>query len=270
MTTDKPRKRDYKAEYQKRMERSAGTYNTNRRNPGKGTPTGETYNAFQNAFQVFNRELFANQLNPLMITLRTFGKARGYFSRGRFVNLEGLVTAHEIALDPRQFMDRTPVEILSTLAHEMAHAWQTQYGSPSRNGYHNAEWAAKMHEVGLHPSSTGQPGGKETGQKVSHYIVTGGRFEQVATKLVRSGAFTATWADVEGFLMVDPDKVPAAVAAAANAAGMTLGAPAKKGKSGSRVKYTCATCGANAWGKDGLRLGCGGTDAEPHDPSTML
>jgi hypothetical protein len=35
---------------------------------------------------------------------------------------------------------------------------------------------------------------------------------------------------------------------------------AKPKKSGSRVKYTCPGCGANAWGKDGLRLICADCD----------
>jgi hypothetical protein len=31
-----------------------------------------------------------------------------------------------------------------------------------------------MKEIGLHPSATGEPGGKETGKHMSHYIVSGG------------------------------------------------------------------------------------------------
>jgi hypothetical protein len=45
--------------------------------------------------------------------------------------------------------------ILSTLVHEMVHVWQETYGNPSRRGYHNRQWAEKMREVGLQPSSTG-------------------------------------------------------------------------------------------------------------------
>jgi hypothetical protein len=33
-----------------------------------------------------------------------------------------------------------------------------------------------MERVGLMPSSTGEPGGKRTGQKVSHYILADGPF----------------------------------------------------------------------------------------------
>jgi hypothetical protein len=50
-----------------------------------------------------------------------------------------------------------------------------------RRNYHNKEWAVKMREVGLIPTDTGQPGGKDTGQKVTHVIEPGGRFEQACT-----------------------------------------------------------------------------------------
>ena len=73
---------------------------------GRGVvkPTDVTYRGFQAAYDVFNRELFGRRLPPCMITLRTFGKARGYFSPDRFVHLTEVTTTHEIALDPRQFM----------------------------------------------------------------------------------------------------------------------------------------------------------------------
>jgi hypothetical protein len=58
---------------------------------------------------------------------------------------------------------------LSTLVHEMVHVWQQHCGTPSKRGYHNKEWATKMKSVGPQPSSTGMVGGKETGQRMSHY-----------------------------------------------------------------------------------------------------
>ena len=56
----------------------------------------------------------------------------------------------------------------------MAHVWQETMGEPSRRGYHNRQWAEKMREVGLQPTSTGEPGGMETGQAVTHYIIPEG------------------------------------------------------------------------------------------------
>jgi hypothetical protein len=132
---------------------------------------------------------------------------------------------------------------LSTLVHEMAHVWQHAHGKPSRNGYHNAQWAAKMDALGLVPSDTGQPGGKRTGQKCSHYIEKGGPFAVACAELVKTG-LEVTWRSVP--------KPPA------------------DGKSGRRTKYECDGCGAAAWGKEGLHLVCGDceapmTEALPND-----
>jgi hypothetical protein len=264
-----PRKRNNKAEYQARQARALAkgeSYNIAR--PDKAvlrTPTVKTMKGFQTAYSVFNRDLFGGELGECMITLRTFGKARGYFSPDRFVNLGEVITAHEIALDPRQFMDRTAVEILSTLAHEMCHVWQQEFGSPSRNGYHNAEWATKMCEIGLAPSNTGEPGGKTTGQQMSHYIVEGGRFEKKATRLVALKYFTAEWSDIEGFLMAPATPVPAAVQMAL---GGSLRAP--RVKTGVRTKYVCMHCSNAAWARPGLLLSCAGDAEAEHPVMAML
>ena len=49
-----------------------------------------------------------------------------------------------------------------------------------------------MKEIGLQPSSTGEPGGKETGQTVSHYIIPGGRYAKAYAKLKAKG-FQLHW-----------------------------------------------------------------------------
>ena len=82
--------------------------------------------------------------------------------------------------------------IISTLVHEMAHVWQETYGDPSRRGYHNRQWAEKMREIGLQPSSTGEPGGRETGQSMTHYILPDGRYTKTYAKLALSG-FQLHW-----------------------------------------------------------------------------
>ena len=58
-------------------------------------------------------------------------------------------------MNPDTFTGRTDEEILSTLAHEMAHVWQQTHGKPPRRSYHDRQWAAKMKEIGLQPSTTG-------------------------------------------------------------------------------------------------------------------
>ena len=145
-------------------------------------PTHRTYTGLDAAYDHFNRELFAGQLPPCLITMQRHKGAYGYFSGNRFASIaDPEDITDEIALNPAHFANRTPTQTLSTLVHEMAHLWQHHHGKPSRNGYHNKEWAAKMREIGLIPSHTAQPGGKETGQKVSHYIDDSGRFAKACT-----------------------------------------------------------------------------------------
>ena len=197
-------------------------------------PTLETYTELQGAYDQYNRALFNNALPPCLITLhRGVQRNYGHFCHKRFVRLsDGRTATDEIALNPRHFANRSVAQVLSTLAHEMVHLWQAHNGKPSRSAYHNRQWAEKMVSIGLQPSDTGQPGGKPTGQHVTHYLIQGGLFESATTKLLKNG-FTLSWADAEA-----------------------PGATQSK-KSGKRIKYTCPTCGISAWGKSDLNLICG-------------
>lgn len=189
------------------------------------------YAAFQQAYDFFNRELFADSLPPILVTLQRKSSAFGYFSPDRFNSRQRTESAHEIALNPDHF-GRTDQEILSTLVHEMAHTWQQEHGTPGRGRYHNQEWAAKMIALGLHPSDTGQPGGKTTGDRVSHYIVDGGPYAVAVAKLLGTG-FVLNWKSTE--------PIPAQRVA----------------KAASKTKYSCPDCGLNAWAKPDQQLICG-------------
>jgi hypothetical protein len=89
--------------------------------------------------------------------------------------VQGQEVTHEISLNP-DVLGRPPEETMGTLVHEMVHQWQADHGTPPRRCYHDREWADKMIEVGLIPSDTGEPGGKQTGQRMSHYIDPDGKF----------------------------------------------------------------------------------------------
>jgi SprT-like family len=202
------------------------------------TPTAEAYGELQDAYDYFNRELYDNQLPPCLITLQRRSKSTlGYFSHKQFRCLrDGRITTDEIALNPLHFDGRAVIDVLATLAHEMAHLWQAHFGKPSRSGYHNRQWAAKMASIGLMPSHTGQPGGRKTGQQMTHYPIAGGCFDKATAALLASG-FRLSWADAAARPQAGDDATPV--------------------KSGIRVKYMCPSCAANAWGKSGLRLICG-------------
>jgi hypothetical protein len=104
----------------------------------------------------------------------------------------------------------------------MAHVWQQTHGKPPTRCYHDRQWAAKMKEIGLQPSTTGEPGGKETGQSVTHYILPEGRYAQAYARFKATG-FQLHW----------------------QSASQSQQAKAKKA---SKTKFTCPECGQNAWG----------------------
>jgi hypothetical protein len=196
-------------------------------------PTTQTYSSLTTAYDFFNQELFSDRLPPCLITLQRHRGAFGCFCGDLFVNVaDPQEVTDEIALNPLHFAAQQPVEVLSTLVHEMVHLWQHHYGKPSRNAYHNRQWAAKMHEVGLIPTATGEPGGKETGQNVTDLIEENGRFARAVAELL-----------VEHPAILYHDR-------SANDA-------ARKKKAASKTKYTCPTCGLNAWAKPGAPLVCG-------------
>jgi len=113
----------------------------------------------------------------------------------------------------------------------MAHVWQQAHGKAPRRSYHDRQWAGKMREIGLQPSSTGEEGGKETGQSMSHYIIPDGRYAKAYAKLAAQG-FTLHW-----------QSVPVTEQG--------------RGKKSSKTKFTCPHCGQNAWAKPGAHLICG-------------
>lgn len=202
-------------------------------------PTQETYLTLQTAYECFNKELFGGALPECLITLqRKEKRVYGYFWGQRFEELGGEQKTDELAMNPQHFKQRTIEQVLSTLAHEMAHQWQSHCGTPSRKAYHNHQWAEKMESIGLMPSDTGQPGGKKTGQHMTHYIIPGGLFERVCAALLFDG-FHLAWGEIVA--EIEDDKVKKGVG---------------KGKT-TRVRFTCPACGANAWGKPMLKLICG-------------
>ena len=199
-------------------------------------PTAETYSALQTAYEFFNRQLFCVHLPDCLITLHRKDKRMyGYFWGSRFTHLEDPRERRtdEIALNPSRFTAAGIEDVLSTLVHEMVHLWQHHFGTPSRAGYHNREWAAKMKEIGLYPSSTGAPGGKETSQNMSHYVIAGEAFATACAALVSEG-FKLAWGEIADAVR-DIDK----------------GDDTNRSR---RMKYTCPSCEANAWGNPIWRL----------------
>lgn len=195
------------------------------------TPTQSVADAFNVAYNHFNASLFNNHLPTCIIHMHRKAKCYGYFAGGRFGCTADSSKVDEIALNPSHFQKRSVEQSLSTLVHEMVHLWQHHNGKLSKPGYHNKEWAEMMIDVGLYPSSTGAPGGKQTGQSVSHYIISGGDFQNACAELVATG-YTLPYIE-----LWDTAK--------------------SKSKAASKTKYTCLNCEANAWAKPDTSLVCG-------------
>jgi hypothetical protein len=205
------------------------------------SPTESTYQSLTAAYECFNRELFSGVLPPCLITMQRHKGAYGYFSGERFASVGNPEeVTDEIALNPAHFASRTPTATLSTLVHEMCHLWQHHFGAPSRNGYHNKEWAVKMRAVGLIPTDSGEPGGKVTGQRVTHFIEQGGNFERVCTAWLHTS---------QAILYHDR-------------AGDEGARKTRKTKAASKTKYTCPACELNAWAKPDAHLICGDCSEE--------
>jgi len=101
-----------------------------------------------------------------------------------------------------------------------------------------------MEEIGLMPSNTGQPGGKKTGQGMTHYIIQNGLFVNAFNRLAE-----------KQIKYVSPSKygLTQDVSATAGTANKTAEAKALK------TKYSCP-CGNNVWGKPALSIICAACD----------
>lgn len=196
-----------------------------------------SYNNLQQAFDYFNKELFNSSLPNCLITLQRKKNSLGYFSPMRFENkADKSQYTHEIALNPSTFENRTDKQILSTLVHEMCHLWQNEQGNAPRRNYHDKEWSTFMQSIGLMPSDTGKPDGKKTGQRMTHYIITDGLFDNTATDFIDSND-TLLFQD----RLQDKPKVS---------------------KNKNKVKYACTACDNIAWGKSGMHISCLDCDSD--------
>jgi hypothetical protein len=227
------------------------------------TPTAGVYGSLQTAFDHFNKELFAGSLPPCLITMQRHARSYGYFSGERFTRAHGAGAAgnvDEIALNPMFMAERPAQEALATLVHEQVHQWQKHYGKEPTRCYHDRQWAAKMKEVGLHPSDTGAPGGKETGPKVSHYIVPKGAFATSCARFMGKH---------ETILYQDRAAIMAKVRGKGKAGAEEgeEGEGEEQPKSPGRIKFTCLGCKLNAWAKPSAKLRCEDCD-RPLRPAT--
>ena len=225
-------------------------------------PTPQTYTELQQIFDHFNNRLFNGEIPSCLLTLQREKKTHGYFSFQRFVSKDGQTFTDEIALNPSYFSIVPPKEIMQTIVHEMVHAWQFHFGTPGRGRYHNKEWAEKMIEIGLMPSSTGQPGGATTGDSMSDYIIEGGAFEIACNEIIDKPNHFITWLDrfppeppsqgKGGRSMNEREPIKLA-----DVLEEVIEYPLVVENKSNRVKLKCPNCGNQAWCKPEMKLLCG-------------
>jgi hypothetical protein len=206
------------------------------------SPTSDTYNPLQLAYDIFNTYLFKGELPDCMLTLQQKGdRVIAYYRPNAFKHKveEGKFT-DEIAFNPTH-LNRTDTLTLSTLLHETSHLWRNMQPKPSRRGYHDKVWAAKMIELGLMPRNRDNPE-RQTGHKVTHEIIPGGQFDHLAVDMIQGG-WHLSWAESS----------PSSPEGAAKP---------KAKKKQTRAKFTCPQCEQNAWAKPGASLKCGECDIE--------
>ena len=210
----------------------------------KSAITPDAYGTLQDAYDYFNARLWRGTLPDLLITLQRRRGAGGSFAPQRFrerrrrdaaAEAGPIRAVHELTLNPDAFTGRSDREVVAILVHEMVHTWQQEHGAPSRRGYHNRQWATEMQRIGLYPSSTGAPGGRDVGQAMSHYVIEDGLFATLWQELAAS-TFVLRWES----------------ATVSNSRERTRAA-----QRASKTKYTCRRCRTRAWAKPGVQLVCG-------------
>jgi predicted SprT family Zn-dependent metalloprotease len=197
-------------------------------------PTAASAQALQTAYDFFNKKLFDGKLPPCILLLHRKRNANGYFWAERFADRADKTKLDEIAINPSEMRGRDDRAVLSTLVHEMCHLEQQHFGKAPKGNYHDKQWGEMMDRVGLTPTSTGKPGGKRTGAKVTHLIVDGGPFDVACKALLKTG-LTLPYME-RNFTKAEKARA--------------------KVKRASKTKFVCPDCDQACWGKPTLQVIC--------------
>ena len=223
-------------------------------------PTIHQYDKYQKLYDYYNETLFENEIpNCILVLSRNSSLKCGYFYSNRWRDEKGK-KMHEISLNPNYLATATDIDICQTLVHEMCHLWQQVFGKPSRAGYHNRQWGEKMIKVGLMPSNTGAPGGRQTGQQMADYPIKNGAFEEAFKKMPKDLLFpfksSNEYLERINFLIATATGDTITIDGATIPIAELPPAPSPS-KKRNKVKYTCSNCGTNVWGKPDLEIACG-------------
>lgn len=184
--------------------------------------------AFEEAFDVLNREFFESALSKSVITIAPTPGAYGHFTPWKSWE-DGEDKFCEINLDAST-IDRPLAEAMATLLHEMVHQWCFQRGikDTSRGGtYHNKNFRHEAEKRGLKIAHSKQIGWSVT------------RPGQLLLQLIATGALDVAAGDLHriGGSRRDP------------------GDPSAR-KASSTRKYICPECGMSVRATKEVRIMC--------------
>jgi len=142
------------------------------------TATTEQFKVLGDLFAYYNKKLFRGMLPPVLVGLVHSNKFEGAFIPNSWLKWKDrLRPVHQIVLNVFT-IGRDAKRFHSCLVHEMVHVYVQEFYGGASNGYHCKRFAAVMRYVGLQASDTGKHGGKETGYRMSDYVIEGGAFEK--------------------------------------------------------------------------------------------
>lgn len=191
------------------------------------SPTLEQFSNYQFTYDHFNGKLFNNKLAYCKLTFSRRA-ASGVYFRPNFWKKQDGQRIHEIGLNPL-FLSNPFADVMALLVKGMGYQWQYDFGTPSPSpGYCNRELADQFKAIGLPLTDTGNPGGRETGKWLKHYIIPGGLFDQAVQTMPED--YKLPWVSGATRLIRRPNT--------------------------DKMKYTCPDCLAQVWGKAGLAFGC--------------
>ena len=107
------------------------------------------------SYDLFSKKPLSNQLLPVWLDLRNKTGSYGYIQANKWKDAKGNLL-DVISLDSKTAAERPLIELLSTLAHEMAHTYDFPIVNERKAPpTHSAEWRCEMERLGLPPVQVG-------------------------------------------------------------------------------------------------------------------
>jgi len=114
---------------------------------------------------LMRREFFAGQLPEVVLSFDvTDRRTLGHYHIGRI----SLGVRWALNLNPVH-LARPVYQVLATLLHELAHAWQHEHGTPSKPPHHNKEFRARCEAFGIPTDEGGHDLGVRHGSPFEDY-----------------------------------------------------------------------------------------------------